>query len=79
MFESIKRFFAHWYRIPRKNVPRWVRGKLYKTKNVKDRGREYKRFIGIRKKNLYEDDHGVKAYVGTKRWKIIKFYYRKIK
>lgn len=79
MFNSIKRFFADWHKIHRHGVPRWVRGKLYKQKYVKDRGREYKRIVERKRKNLYEDDHEVKAHVGIKRWKKIKFYYRILK
>jgi hypothetical protein len=53
MFESIKRFFAHWHRIPRHKVPRWVRGKLYKQKYVRDREREYKKIVVPKKKTYY--------------------------
>ena len=42
MFNSIKRFFANWHRIPRHKVPRWISKKLHKQKYVKDRSREYK-------------------------------------
>ncbi len=45
MLESIKRFFAYWHRISRHKVPRWVRGRLYHHRYVKDRAREYKVII----------------------------------
>lgn len=69
-----------WRRIPRRKVPHWVRGKLYKQNVVKDKGREYKRLV----------ESGVKSYtngldpvdqhyeVYHKRWKKYYFYYRKV-
>lgn len=85
MFELIKRLFAHWHRIPRKKVPRWVRGKLYKQNYVKDRGREYKKVITHHKKQweaiTADDAHwqmNPQPSLFEKKWKRIKFYYRKL-
>lgn len=79
MFESIKRFFAHWHRIPRKNVPRGVRGKLYKTRYVKDRKREYKKIVIRKRKSYYVDDGEHNIIEKMKHWKKQKFYYRDLK
>jgi len=79
MFESIKRFFAHWHRVPRHKVPRWVRGKLYKQSYVVDRGREYKKNVIRRTKSYYVDDGEHNLVEKIKRWKKQKFYYRNIK
>lgn len=81
MINSIKRFFAHWHRISREKVPRWVKGKLYKQKYVRDRGREYKKIVTQGESQytngLHPDDSHYEVF--TKKWKKQKFYYRKLK
>jgi hypothetical protein len=87
MFDSIKRFFAHWHRIPRHKVPRWIRGKLYKQRYVTDRDREYKVEIIKKSKSIWKypemqghipiKDHGKVEYIQS--WKKVKYYYRWIK
>lgn len=81
----IKRCFAHWHRVPREKVPKWVRGKLYKQKYVQDRGREYKKIVIKKTKTWKEitpdDAHWQLNPQPTefyKTWKKHKFYYRKI-
>lgn len=83
MIETIRRFLANWHRVPRKKVPLWVRGKLYKQKYVKDGKREYKKIVVTQKKTYYVSD-GI-DHDGTELWldknkifKKTKFYYRKI-
>ena len=85
MFESIKRSFAHWHKIPRHKVPRWVRGKLYRQEYVKNRKREYKKNVIKREKKFTywfgvdHDNGGELLNEDTKHWKETKYYYRKIK
>lgn len=93
MFESLKRFFAKWHRIPKHKVPRWVRGKLYKHKYVADDNREYKVTVNryrsttyryaMGQGNWFETHDKSKVppgpyFVKTKKWKKVKYYYRNI-
>ena len=86
MFNSIKRFFASWHKIPKHKVPRWIRGKLYKQKYVIDRKREYKKIVTHHRKEweaISEDDAhwqmNPQPSLFEKKWKRIKFYFRELK
>jgi len=76
MFESIRRLFAHWHRIPKHNIPRWVRGKLYKQKYARKGNREYKK-VTPKKEAVFDENHGV--WFVPEYLKRVKYYYRNLK
>lgn len=87
MFNFLKRVFLTWHRIPKHNVPKWVRGKLYKNKYIRDKRREYKVILEKRSKTISKypemqghipiTDHGKVTYIQT--WRKAKYYYRNIR
>jgi len=87
-------FPSSWIKISKHKVPKWVRGQLYKKKFVIDRNRKYKVIVKKGKTTIYrypitqgqwgETTKLSKVPVGsfeyrTKRWKKVKYYYKKIK
>jgi len=85
MINFIGRLFAHWHKIPKEKVPKWVRGKLYKQKYIKNEQREYRKIIE-RKSKVISIPDGLSHETGeqlfydkSKTWKDVKYYYRKLK
>ena len=78
-FDAVRRFFARWRRISSSKIPRAVRGKLYKRRYVIDRQREYKKEVYRWSKIFYFEDDGHSDLSKRKKFKKVKYYYRKLK